>query len=66
MPLAHDATQRVIVILRDQHLSTLDARSTHAVRAAAVRTDQRGILAELARVHAPRVTTFHLINVVAP
>src|SRR5689334_11986748 len=61
--LAQNPTQRVMVILRNQH-SELSGAAAKSARASAIGTDQVGIIQELHAVGAPRVQPFHLINAV--
>jgi len=63
--LAQNADQRVVVILRDQHPNLPARGALRAARTQAISSDQSSIVAELQQVHAPRLHTFHLINVVA-
>jgi len=63
--LAADATQHVILLLRDQHGDLLARGVTRTQRVAAVAGDQRPILDELARLNAPRVRSFHVVNAIA-
>ena len=63
--LAADATERSIIILKNQHpdLPATGAAATQRVHA--VDADQSGIRSELTQLHAPDVETFHLVNAVA-
>ncbi len=63
--LAAHATARSIIIFKNQ-LSTMPARgTTTALRIAAASASQAPVLAELARLHAPHVRSFHIINAIA-
>src|SRR5262245_1752169 len=63
--LSADATQRSIVILRDQH-PELPARGiTAATRARSLDGEQAPLRSELALVHAKDVRAFHLVNAIS-
>jgi hypothetical protein len=63
--LAAHATDRSIIIFKDQ-LSNLPARGVTArLRIGAANASQAPALAELARLHATHVQSFHIINAIA-
>ncbi len=63
--LAAHATDRSIIIFRRQ-LSNLPARgATTRLRISAASASQQPVLAELARLHATHVQSFHIINAIA-
>src|SRR5205085_12637175 len=63
--LAAGATQRSIVVLRDQHPSLPARGATAGSRAHAIEGDQAALRGELALVHAGGVRGFHLVNAIA-
>jgi len=63
--LSANATNRSIIILKDQH-ANLPARGPSAhQRTQVVDADQSAIKSELSQLHAPSVKSFHLVNAVA-
>jgi hypothetical protein len=63
--LAAQANQPSIVIFKNQH-SEAPATAAHiAERARALDADQSAVKSELAQLHAPRLTAFHIVNAVA-
>ena len=63
--LAAHATDRSIIIFKNQ-LSNLPVRgATARMRIGAARASQAPVLAELAQLHAPHVRSFHIINAIA-
>jgi hypothetical protein len=63
--LAAHATQRSIIIFRNQ-LTGLPAKgATASARIQAANADQAGVLAELRQAHATHVHSFHIINAIS-
>ena len=63
--LAAHATHRSIIIFKNQ-LSSLPAKgATAGLRIRAANAAQAGVLAELRRVHATHVHSFHIINAIS-
>jgi hypothetical protein len=65
MRLSAMATQRSIIILKNQHPELPDLGATGPQRTRAVDTDQAPVRRELSQLHAPDVKSFHLVNAVA-
>jgi hypothetical protein len=63
--LSANATQRSIIIFKDQLPSLPAAGSTAAGRVKAANAAQAGVLGELKQLHATHVTGFHVINAIA-
>jgi hypothetical protein len=64
--LASDATHRSIIIFKNQ-LAGLPARgATVNARIKAANTAQSGVMGELRQVHAGHMTSFHVIDAIAP
>jgi len=63
--LSADATQRSIVILRDQHPELPARGATAASRARSLDGEQAPLRSELALVHAKDVRAFHLVNAIS-
>jgi hypothetical protein len=63
--LSANATQRVIVLLRNQHPETPASGRQATVRAAALSADQAPIAAELTAVHASGIKRYSMVNAVA-
>jgi Subtilase family len=62
--LSVNATQHVIIFLRDEPRVSA-GRSAMAARSAAIASSQRGVVSELAQVHAKREIAYRLVNAVA-
>jgi hypothetical protein len=63
--LSAGATDRSIIIFKNQ-LSNLPAKGrTAGLRVRAANVAQAGVLTELARIHAPHVRSFHIIDAIA-
>src|SRR5439155_4826897 len=62
--LSPNADQRVIVLLRNQHMA-LTGRSAEAQRAHAFAADRAPIVAQLRQLHASRVVAYRTLNAVA-
>jgi hypothetical protein len=62
--LSAHPTERVIVLLRNQHPEIPAVAGRAPVRAAALAADQRPIASELATLHAPGVQRFAMVNAV--
>lgn len=60
--LSAGAKEPMIVLLRDQHSNLPGTPTTAAARSAAVRTDQRPLLAEVAATGGTKVAPFTLLN----
>lgn len=63
--LAANATDRSIIIFKDQFPNLPMRGSTEHLRVSAVNAAQAPVLAELARLHAPDVEAFQIINAIA-
>jgi hypothetical protein len=63
--LSANATQHVIVFLKNEPGIRLSARPRLAARSAAIASSQSGLVAELSQVHATRVIGYRLVNAVA-
>jgi subtilisin family serine protease len=63
--LSSDVTDKVIVVLKNQVTGLPDTSANAATRSDAVESLQRGVLSELAAVHARNVTSITLVNAVA-
>ncbi|HEY7199733.1 MAG TPA: S8 family serine peptidase, partial [Candidatus Dormibacteraeota bacterium] len=62
--LSADATQRSIIVLRNQHRETPARAGTAGARASAVESDQRAIKSELAALHST-ARSLHTVNAIA-
>jgi hypothetical protein len=62
--LSADATQRSIIVLRNQHRETPARAGTADARAGAVESDQRAIKGELATLHST-ARSLHTVNAIA-
>jgi subtilisin family serine protease len=63
--LSANATQRSIIVFKDQFTGLPAAGSTASERVNAANTDQKGIMSELGQVHATHVRGFHVVNAIA-
>jgi hypothetical protein len=63
--LSSDVTDKVIVVFKNQVAGLPDTSANAAARSGMVRNVQRGVLSELAAVHASHVTSISLVNAVA-
>src|SRR6185312_5339698 len=63
--LSANATQRSIIIYKDQLPGLPASGATANARIKAANAAQAGVLAELSQVHATHVTGFHIINAIA-
>jgi hypothetical protein len=63
--LSTNVTDKVIVVFKNQFAGLTDAPSGTAVRSAAVRSAQSGVLSQLSQTHALGVKSFSLVNAVA-
>jgi hypothetical protein len=63
--LAKDATNRSIVIFRDQHANLPAKGALAGARASAVASDQQAVRGELAQLHTGSVKSFQVVNAVA-
>jgi hypothetical protein len=64
-PAAKPGTDKVIIVLRSQFAGLPDTPGGAARRSAAVAASQRGVLSELATVHARAVKPITLVNAIA-
>jgi subtilisin family serine protease len=62
--LSSDATQRSIIIFKNQLSALPAAGATASARIRAANAAQTGVLAELRQVHASHVTGFHIIDAI--
>src|SRR5215475_13355978 len=63
--LSANATQRSIIIFKNQLPTLPAAGSTAAARVKAANADQAGVLGELNQLHTKHVTGFHVVNAIA-
>ena len=63
--LSANATQRSIIVFKNQLTGLPAAGSTAGERVSAANADQKGIMSELGQVHAKHVQGFHVVNAIA-
>ena len=63
--LSANATQRSIIVFKNQLTGLPAAGSTASERVSAANADQKGIMSELGQVHAKHVQGFHVVNAIA-
>jgi subtilisin family serine protease len=64
-PLSAKATDRSIIIFKDQLPGLPPGGATASARVRAADTDQAGVMAELRQVHARNVSSFHVVNAIS-
>src|SRR5262245_21147484 len=63
--LSANATQRSIIVFKDQLPGLPASGSTASKRVSAANADQQGIMSELGHLHAAHVRGFHVVNAIA-